>query len=140
MKRKHRTQILVHCRASFLRKWAKRFEVEAEMTLIEEPATGLTMIKMRESAQNSLFYLGEVEISEARVECKGIIGIGIIQGNELQKAYDLAVIDAAYGAELTGIKEFEKDLEREELRQREERAKEIQSIMKTKVNFETMDV
>lgn len=140
MKRKERTKLLVHARKTFLHKWAKRFEEEAEMKLLEEPALGLTMVKMRESAQQSLFYLGEVLISEARVECKGVIGIGIIQGNELQKAYDLAVIDAAVSANLKLVKEFEKDLKKEEDRQRELLHKEIQKILQTHVSFETMDV
>ena len=140
MKRKERTQILVHCRKSFLRKWAKRLEEEAPMKIVEEPAMGLTMIKMRESAKQSLFYLGEMLISEARVECKGIIGIGIIAGNELQKAYDLAVIDAAYGAGLKTVVDLEVDLKKEQNRQNEEKKKQIQKILETKVNFETMDV
>lgn len=140
MKRKERTQILVHCRGSFLRKWAKRLEEEAEMKMIEEPSMGLVMIQMRESGKQSLFYPGEILVSEAKVECKGIVGIGILNGNELQKAYDLAVIDAAYGARLAPIQDLEKDLMKEQKRQMEQKKMQMQKILETKVNFETMDV
>ncbi|MEG0274584.1 phosphonate C-P lyase system protein PhnG [Amedibacillus sp. YH-ame10] len=140
MKRKERCEILIHCKENFLDKWADKLENSAQMTLLEEPATGLVMVKMRESAQNSLFYLGEVFVSEAKVSCNGHIGIGIITGNQLQKAYDLAVIDAAYKAELPLLSEFEIELKKEAVRLQEERTQKHRKIMKTKVNFDTMDV
>ena len=140
MKRKERCELLIHCRARFLSKWAKQMCEEAEMNLLEEPSTGLTMINMRESAKQSLFYLGEVLISEAKVECRGHIGIGMIVGNELQKAYDLAVIDAGYQAELAIILRFEQELMKEKKWIDEQRAIQNQNILKTRVSFETMDV
>lgn len=140
MKRKERTQILVHCHKTFLRKWAKRMQEEAEMKLLEEPAMGLTMITMRESAKQTLFYPGEVLISQAKVECNGVIGIGIIQGNQLQKAYDMAVIDAAYGAGLKTVSALETALIKEAKHQQEIKMKKIAKILETKVNFETMDI
>ena len=79
MIRKERTRILVHCEKEFLRQWAEYFKQQNEFHVIEEPKNALTMIRMRESAQNTLFYLGEVLVSETRVECQGVIGIGIIQ-------------------------------------------------------------
>lgn len=85
MKRKERTKILVHCEKEFLQAWANRFDKEAPYQVLEKPSQSLTMVKMRESAQKSLFYLCEVLISEARVECNGVIGIGMIQGIEEEK-------------------------------------------------------
>lgn len=140
MIRKERTRILVHCEKAFLKQWAEYFKQENEFHVIEEPKNALTMIRMRESAQNSLFYLGEVLVSETRVECKGIIGIGIIQGNELEKSYDLAILDAAFNAKLKGIEKLEKELLKQKKIQEEQHKKYVNQILKTRVNFETMDV
>lgn len=140
MKRKERTKILVHCDNEFLKTWADRFEKEEKMQMIEEPSNALTMIKMRESAQNSLFYLGEVLVSETRVSCKGKIGIGIVQGNALETSYYLAVIDAGYHAELTIVQEFEKELKLVQEQQSIENQRNIDNILKTRVQFETMEV
>ena len=136
MIRLERTRILVHCSKQFLRQWAEYFEQQEAFHLLEEPKNALTMIRMRESAQHSLFYL----VSETRVECKNVIGIGVIQGNELEKSYDLAVIDAACNAALCGIEALEAALVQEKQRQDAEHARHVAGILKTRVNFETMDV
>lgn len=140
MIRKERTRILVHCEKEFLRQWAEYFKQQNEFHVIEEPKNALTMIQMRESAQNTLFYLGEVLVSETRVECQGVIGIGIIQGNELEKSYDLAILDAACNAELAGVEDLEKELVKQKEMQEEQHKKYVNQILKTRVNFETMDV
>lgn len=140
MKRKQRTKICVHCDEKLLHKWAQLCEEQAEFNTIEEPSNALTMIKMRESAQNTLFYLGELLVSETRVECNTHIGIGLVQGDNFMKSYDMAVIDAAFNANIHGIDKIEKELLVEEKRQQKEIQKEIQKILKTRVKFETMDV
>lgn len=140
MIRKERTRILVHCSAAFLRQWAQYFEQQVQFHVIEEPKNALTMIRMRESAQHSLFYLGEVLVSETRVQCRDVIGIGLIQGNELEKSYDLAVIDAACNAALPGVEQLEKALAQEKKQQDTAHARHVAGILKTRVNFETMDV
>ena len=140
MIRLERTRILVHCSKQFLRQWAEYFEQQEAFRLLEEPKNALTMIRMRESAQHSVFYLGEVLVSETRVECKNVIGIGVIHGNELEKSYDLAVIDAACNAALCGIEALEAALIQEKQRQDAEHARHVAGILKTRVNFETMDV
>lgn len=140
MKRKERTEILVHCDKSFLKKWSDIFEKQERFEIIEKPSQSLVMVKMRESAQNTLFYLCEVLVSEARVECNGKIGIGIIQGIENKSAYYLAVIDAAYQCEFNEIALFEKELLEEKKKQLIEKHHKVAKVMKTKVNFETMDI
>lgn len=140
MKRRERTEILVHCDEAFLKTWAQFFLDQEEFSLLEEPANSLVMIKMRESAKNSLFYLGEMLVSETRVRCQGHIGIGIVQGNALDVSYYMAVLDAAYKAALPGLDQLEKALRKEHERYQERRQKEITNILKTRVQFETMDV
>ncbi len=140
MIRKERTRILVHCSTAFLRQWAQYFEQKAQFQVIEEPKNALTMLRMRESAQHSLFYLGEVLVSETRVQCRDAIGIGLIQGNELEKSYALAVIDAACNAALDGVDQLEKALVQKKQEQDAAYARHVAGILKTRVNFETMDV
>lgn len=140
MIRKERTRILVHCEKEFLKQWAEYFQQQNEFHVIENPKNALTMIRTRESAQNSLFYLGEVLISETRVECRGVIGIGVIQGNELEKSFDLAIIDAAFNAKLQGTEILENELVKQKQIQEEKHREYVNQILKTRVDFKTMDV
>lgn len=63
--------------------------------------------KMREPVQNSLFYLGEVIISEASVSIDGTVGRAAAMGDDFEKTLNMAVIDAACNK---GIFEDEKIL------------------------------
>jgi alpha-D-ribose 1-methylphosphonate 5-triphosphate synthase subunit PhnG len=110
-----------------------------EVKIIEEPNNGLVMTKMREEAQKSLFYLGEILVTEAKVQINGKLGIGIVRGNETELSYWLAVIDAAYNADLEETKSWQKLLEDEEKRIDEEMRKYNSRVLMTKVNFDTMD-
>ena len=106
----------------------------------EEPNNGLVMVKVRETAKRHLFYLGEVFITECKVMVNGHLGIGMVKGHEPELVYNLAVIDAAYNAELPETKEWTKALlcEDDLIQQNHEALK--SKILKTKVNFETMCV
>ncbi|MFD2115805.1 phosphonate C-P lyase system protein PhnG [Paenibacillus yanchengensis] len=109
------------------------------VTIIEEPNHGLVMVKVRESAQKSLFYLGEVLVTECKVQIEGKIGIGILKGDEPERAYDLAVIDAAYEAQLQEITAWSTILSSEADRIAREQKVVDAAVLRTKVNFETMD-
>ena len=54
------------------------------------------LIKGNRNLANTLFYLGETLVTEATVYVNGSIGLGIVQGDEPELAYNLAVIDGAY--------------------------------------------
>jgi alpha-D-ribose 1-methylphosphonate 5-triphosphate synthase subunit PhnG len=95
---------------------------------------------MRETSQKKLFYLGEVLVTECKVQIDDILGVGIIQDDNPEMAYYLAVIDASYNTGLEETKEWETVLLREEKLIKDREKKEAASILKTKVNFETMDV
>ena len=98
------------------------------------------MIKMRETAKKSLFYLGEVLVTETKVQINQSFGIGIVVGDEEELSYQLAVIDAAYEANLVETKKWTLLFEEEEKRIQKNRSKQEAAILKTKVNFEMMDV
>lgn len=139
MNRKRRTRILIDFGKIEILWMAEMIEKSYPIEMISEPSEALTMIKMRESAKNTLFYVGEVLITESKVRINGKVGIGIVKGHEAILSRALAVIDAALSAELPETAAWLsvlEDLERsgEEAIERKQR-----SLAKTKVNFETMN-
>lgn len=139
MKRKRRTEILLKGSKVIAAALAKEILDKYETEILEEPNNGLVMIKVRETAKKSLFYLGEVLFTECKVRIYDSIGIGMMTGNEEELVYYLAVIDAAYKAGLKETKEWDKILLAEERRIENDRANQLKQVLKTKVSFETMD-
>ncbi|MFM1652174.1 phosphonate C-P lyase system protein PhnG [Brevibacillus sp. B_LB10_24] len=139
MKRKQRTEILINGSAELAAALAQEIENRYQVTTIEEPNHGLVMVKVRETAQKSLFYLGEVFVTECKVQIEGCMGIGILKGDEPERAYDLAVIDAAYEAVLKETAAWSALLQAEADRIANERKAFAAKIRRTKVDFETMD-
>ena len=139
MKRRKRTEILVKADPIFVQKLRKEVESRHDVKVIDEAENGLMMIKMRETAKKSLFYLGEVLTTEAKVQVNGVLGIGIIRGDEPELAYDLAVVDAAFNGRLPVTKAWERLLLTEELAINERMKQKQCQIMATKVNFDVMD-
>lgn len=140
MRRKRRTEILIKGSSKLAKNMFKEIEEKYEIKIIEKAENGLVMVKMRESAKNSLFYLGEVLVTEAKVQINKKFGIGIVRGNKPELAYWLAVIDAAYNLELEEIKNWEKSLIKQENEIKNLQAISEANILKTKVNFENMKV
>ncbi|RAV23059.1 phosphonate C-P lyase system protein PhnG [Paenibacillus contaminans] len=139
MKRKQRTEILINGSGTVAAELAQQIKERYEVATVEEPNHGLIMVKVRETAQKSLFYLGEVFVTECKVEIAGRIGVGIVKGDEPQLAFDLAVIDAAYEAGLQETAAWQAKLAAEAERIEEQRLAYGEQVLRTKVNFETMD-
>ncbi|RCW69684.1 phosphonate C-P lyase system protein PhnG [Saliterribacillus persicus] len=140
MKRKQRTEILIQDGGSLANKLAETITTKYNYLEIIKPQYGLTMVKMRETAKKSLFYVGEVLITEAKIEINQTIGIGLVIGMEKKMAKSLAIIDAAYRASLPETKNWDVYLLQREKQITELRAKEQAGLLKSKVNFETMEV
>ena len=140
MKRRRRTEILINGSQKVVEDMAYCIKDNYQVKVIQEPESGLVMLKVRETSQKSLFYPGEVLVTESKVQIQGRIGIGIVTGDQPELSYNLAVIDAAYEAMLPETVRWKLLLENEEKVIQEQRAAANQSILKTKVNFETMDV
>ena len=139
MKRKERTQILIYCPLDFLNLLKQKSESEHPIRIVEDPQLSLVMVKMRESAQSSLFYLTEMVVSECKAEVEGVLGIGILQENQLEKSLCLAVIDAAYNASLKCCEQLTAMIREQGQLQQKQRIQENKQILKTRVSFETMD-
>lgn len=139
MKRKQRTEILINGSPRLPATLAGEIEARYDVTVIEAPSRGLVMVRVRETAQKSLFYLGEVLVTECRVQVEGNIGIGLLKGDEPERAYQLAVIDAAYAAGLRETGDWTELLQAESGRIEATRAVQHAAVLRTKVDFETMD-
>ena len=139
MKRRRRTRILIEGNPILAKRLSETITATYEWKEIIAPHYGLTMVKMRESAKNSLFYIGEVLITEAKIEINGAIGIGIVEGMKEQLACQLAIIDAAYNANLPETQGWGADLLLEEVRINEQKALEQTKLFETKVDFQTME-
>ncbi len=140
MNRRRRTEILIKGSIELARGLVQSLEEKYELRVIEAPNNGLVMIKQRETAKNSSFYLGEVLVTEAKVEIKGTLGLGVVAGNNEELAYLLAVVDAAYNAKLPEIEKWEEVLRSEETKIEAELMQRQGRLMLTKVNFETMQL
>ena len=139
MKRRRRSEILVEGDPALRGLLASKIEATYPVQTIEPPRDGLVMIRMREGARSSLFYLGELLVTEARVRVAGAIGLGVIAGDNEEAARQLALIDAAYNAALPETEQWTPLLEEEEQRLRSERAAREEHILETKVRFDTME-
>lgn len=140
MERKRRTEILIRGNREISKKLVEEIKEKYDIKNFQEPNHGLVMIKMRETSMKQLFYLGEVLVSEAKVYVNGELGLGIVAGDNLELANDLAIIDGAYKGELKETKGWEDILLNEEFEiNRREKEKEAK-ILETKVDFSTMDI
>ncbi len=139
MTRRRRTRILVEGNPEIRRNFSANIESRHSIVEIEPPGPVLTMIKMRDTARKSLFYLGEVLVTEAKVRVNETIGLGIIAGDNEEAARDLAVIDAALRANLPETADWYSRLVNEEQRIRAHLQRHHARIDETRVRFETLD-
>ena len=139
MDRTRRTRILIEGDPQLRRELSARVEGRRSISVVEEPRGGLVMLKLRETAKNSLFYMGELLVTEAKVQIEGRMGLGIIAGDDPEAARDLAVIDAACNAGVPETGEWEGLLLAEEERIAVREAQESARIARTTVDFESMD-
>lgn len=140
MTRRERTEILIKGSPAVAQKLAADILKQYRIKNLEQENNGLVMLKMREKAKQSLFYLGEVLVTECKVMINDRVGIGMVKGYESELAYNLAVIDAAYNAGLPETEEWTEVLLLEKERIEREFLACQNKILKTKVNFDTMDV
>lgn len=103
MKRYERTRALVEGDPAIARALAhevesRRGEGAWEIAVVDEPREELVMVQVRETAQGTLFYLGEALMTSCRVRVGAHVGRGMVLGSDRRRAYELAVADAAFSA------------------------------------------
>jgi len=137
--RNRRTKILIDGSPDVAQKISQDICARYSIIELEAPNEGLVMVRMRETAQNTLFNLGEVLVTESKAMINDAIGIGIVEGHRPELARELAVIDAAWTAGLPECEKWEELLATEEKAIVSRRLAESRSILDTRVRFETMD-
>jgi alpha-D-ribose 1-methylphosphonate 5-triphosphate synthase subunit PhnG len=136
MEKRRLFRILTKADANTVAELAADLTEKYRVLIIEEPNKALAMIKMREPVKNSLFYIGEVIITQAVVELENTKGIAVTMGDNCEKTLNMAVIDAACNHGV--FTEEAKLLELEKI-QNEYDMKVNALHLKTKVNFNSMD-
>lgn len=115
---------------------AEKIKKVHDVVVVKEPEKALTMIKMREPVKESLFYLGEVIVTEATVSIEGTNGTAVAMGDDYEKTLSMAMIDAACNGNFFEDEAVLLKLEEEQISMEE---KENAMFMKTMVNFNSMD-
>ena len=95
MDKKRLTRILTRADSAAVIAMAAPLQSAHEVAIVKEPGKTLAMVKMRETVEAGLFYLGEVIVWEAAVEVDGARGMAITMDDCADKALAMAIIDAA---------------------------------------------
>lgn len=107
--------------------------------IIKEPTKSLAMVQLRETVQESLFYIGEVLVVEAIVSIGDVKGMAVTLGDDFEKVLAMAILDASLNKKIEESGAIEQSLFQLERKQIEKEQKENALFQKTKVNFNSMD-
>lgn len=142
MERKTRTRILVEGDRDVLDQLAREVEQKHDVALVKEPTEELVMLRVRESAQRSQFYLGEALMTSCVVRIGSTYGYGMVMGEDHDKAFDLAVVDAAYTFDPAACEEagWNALLAQSDERLQAKKRMRNEVLLKTQVDFSTMEV
>ncbi len=139
MDTKKRTKIFIEYAREEVIKLSEEVSNKYNIEIISQPTEALTMIKVREKAKNSLFYIGEVLVTETKVRINDQIGVGIVRGHNEELSKAMAIADAYYK-----LNDEDEDKWTEIFLKCEEEGIKNESLYKTylantKVDFNTMN-
>ena len=145
LKRYERTRALVEGDPALAR--AIVCEVERDgsqgaVAVLDEPREELVMVQARETAQGSLFFLGEALMTSSRVRVGDAVGLGLVLGSDRFRAYVLAVVDAVFSGAAgdAWASRWDASLRAELARVEARDQREARRTAATKVDFSTMKV
>lgn len=145
LRRYERTRALVDGDPSLAREIVREVEDElgAEaLEVLDEPREELVMVQARETAQGSLFFLGEALMTSCRVRVGDAVGLGLVLGSDRCRAYELAVVDAVFSGAAgdAWASRWDASLRAELARVEARDQREARRTAATKVDFSTMKV
>ncbi len=140
MKKQKMFQIMAACDAKIIHAMADKISSKYPVTIIKKPSKTLTMIKMREPVQRSLFYLGEVMVTETIVEIQGRKGMAVTMGEDFDKVLNMAIVDCGFNNAFPEMAAIKAELEALHIQQTARKEKENALHLKTMVNFDSMSV
>ena len=95
MNQEHMMVVLGSLDLQGLQEIAAKIAATSTIAIMKPAHTALVMMGVKDSVQMVPFYLGEVLISQCAVTVDETIGYGFMMGEDLEKVYCLAVIEAA---------------------------------------------
>jgi alpha-D-ribose 1-methylphosphonate 5-triphosphate synthase subunit PhnG len=110
-----------------------------DAALLKGPEKTMVLLQAREPVRRGRFYLGEALAAHCVVELDGVRGAAVMMGDDLEKAKDAAVLDAAHSGGFPGFTLVEEELLRLEEARRAGLAKEAAEIRKTRVSFQSLE-
>lgn len=129
--------VLCECDLEQLAALAGQLEQAHDVRLVKEPAVCLTMIRTEDSLEKQEFYLGEALTTECEVAVDGAPGYGVCLGEEPQRSYAIAVVDAlVQNGRREEVAAFLDD-NRARIAEREQR--EFNLTLRTQVDFKLME-
>lgn len=140
MKKRRLSYILAHTNIENLKKEVEKLENLYRVSTVKEPEMGLAMVKVKDGVYKENFYIGELLITECSVHLNGILGMGIVQGDNSERAYLMGVIDAAFNSEKVDKGELLKVIENWEKTIKDIYREEKSMVEGSKVKFNTMGV
>lgn len=140
MNRAERTKLLIEVGRKQALEMADQIANTYEIVEVQPPREGLVMVKLRESAQQSLFYIGEVLVTETKVKIQNVFGTGIVREMEPELSRALAIIDAAFKGDFPETKQWIPVMEQLKMELELEQQNIKRSIERTKVQFNTMSL
>ena len=109
------------------------------VSTLKKPQKTLVMLKVRESAQNTLFYAGEALACECMVSIGDAKGFAACLGDDMEKVYAMAIIDASFNSGIPECEMIVDTLRGWEDKTREEHLAQARLTMATKVDFSVME-
>lgn len=93
--------VLCECDLEPLKELVLGLEADYTVRVTKEPSICLTMVRAEDSLERQEFYLGEALTSECEVDVDGRAGFGLCLGEEPERCYCIAVLDAFLQGGLT---------------------------------------
>jgi alpha-D-ribose 1-methylphosphonate 5-triphosphate synthase subunit PhnG len=131
--------ILCECALDALRQFTAELAVHQSIDLVKPPAICLTMVRAEDSVEQQEFYLGEALTTDCEVAIAGHVGYGICLGDEPDRAWCMAVIDALIAGNGPQRSQIDAFLDQQLALVRQAQQTEFGQILRTKVDFKLME-
>jgi alpha-D-ribose 1-methylphosphonate 5-triphosphate synthase subunit PhnG len=119
-----------------LRAFVENTEKTHAVEIVKYPSACLAMLRAQDSLEAQEFYLGEALTTECEVKVDGAPGFGLCLGDEPQRCYCIAVLDALRERPTRELEEFIES-QRCEIAMREQN--EFSLVERTQVDFKLME-
>lgn len=132
-------EILVAGDVARWRELAEMIISRHDVQILQEPQSGLVMVRAVDSVELAPFYLGEALLQEAVATVDGVSGYGLVLDDEPARALCLAVIDAALAARVPEEPAIRQAIKAEGERLAEAERQRNSLVAGTAVHFDTME-